>query len=286
MRKWAFISALLFMIGLITSCAEAEEESIEGDGRKLVWSDEFKQDKLDESKWTFDLGNGFADGNGKWVSGWGNNEKEYYTDRVDNVRIEDGKLMISAIKESYEGYEYTSARLKTKGLFSRTYGRFEIRAKLPAGKGLWPAIWLLPEDNMYGGWAASGEIDIMEARGSKPGGVSGAIHFGGAWPNNTHLEGKHEFPNGSTIEDFHVYAVEWEPESIRWYVDGELFQTRTGWFSTGLVGGEDKPPFPAPFDQPFHLLINLAVGGNFDGDPVEATPFPAVMEVDYVRVFD
>jgi beta-glucanase (GH16 family) len=181
---------------------------------------------------------------------------------------------------------YTSARLKTKGLFSRTYGRFEIRAKLPAGKGLWPAIWMLPEDNKYGAWAASGEIDIMEAKGSNPNAVSGTIHYGSVWPGNTYTEGKFEFPAGSTIEDFHVYALEWEPEAIRWYVDGELYQTQTKWYSGSMVKTKDSPPSPAPFDQPFHLLINLAVGGNFDGDPIDDVKFPAVMEVDYVRVFE
>jgi beta-glucanase (GH16 family) len=284
------------MIGVATSCANVEKTTVGGlemeqlkptnESRKLVWADEFDQSSIDRTKWTFELGNGFSDANGNWVAGWGNNEKEYYTDRSDNVRVEEEKLRITAKKETVEGFEYTSARLSTKGLFSQTYGRFEIRAKLPAGKGLWPAIWMLPEDNRYGGWAASGEIDIMEAKGSHSGGVSGALHFGGSWPNNTYVDSKYNFPDGSTIEAFHVYAVEWEPEVIRWYVDGELYQTQTHWYSGSLKGEEGNPPYPAPFDQPFHLLINLAVGGNFDGDPDVTVKFPAVMEIDYVRVYE
>ncbi|XEC95405.1 glycoside hydrolase family 16 protein [Paenibacillus tarimensis] len=292
MRKIVSGLVALMITGAFTGCSgtpdrgDGHSEAEGPEGWKLIWSDEFDQDQLDRTKWTFDIGNGFTDGNGNYVSGWGNNELEYYTGREDNARVKDGKLIITAVRERFEGFDYTSARLKTKGLFSTTYGRFEFRAKLPAGKGLWPALWLLPEDDKYGGWAASGEIDVMEAKGSIPGMVSGAIHFGGSWPNNTYKDGRYTFPEGTTIEDDHVYALEWEPGAIHWYVDGELVQTQTEWYSRGnQEDGGESPPFPAPFDQPFYMLMNLAVGGNFDGAPDENTVFPARMEVDYVRVY-
>ncbi|MCC3371940.1 carbohydrate binding domain-containing protein [Cohnella sp. REN36] len=247
---------------------------------KLVWSDEFAGGAIDPSKWTYDTTNGESVGN----PGWGNNELEYYTDRPDNAKVEDGKLVITAKKELYGGMPYTSARLKTLGLFSQTYGKFEIRAKAPTGKGLWPAIWMLPEHNEYGTWAASGEIDIMEGWGSRPGTVAGTIHYGERWPGNVYSGASYDLPNQGTIADYHTYALEWEPNEMRWYVDGELYSTKKDWYSKG-VGQQPNYAYPAPFDQPFHLLINLAVGGNFDGNPTENTAFPARMEVDYVRVY-
>ncbi len=252
---------------------------------RLVWSDEFEGERIDGQKWTYDEGNGFTRADGVYIEGWGNSELEYYTSRPENVHVSDGALRITAVKESYEGHSYTSARVKTKGLFSRTYGRFEIRARLPVGNGLWPAIWMLPEDSAYGGgWAASGEIDIMEAKGSLPDRISGAIHYGGVWPSNVYATAEHQLPDGARISDYHVYALEWEQEEIRWYVDGALFQTVKEWHSVDASG--ERLPYPAPFDRPFHLLINLAVGGHFDGNPDDGTVFPAVMEVDYVRVYE
>ncbi|RSK25917.1 glycosyl hydrolase family protein [Bacillus sp. HMF5848] len=258
----------------------------------LVWSDEFNGDSIDRTKWTYDIGNWIVDADGNGIAaGWGNNEKEYYTDSPENSYIEDGKLVIKAIKEEqpitdeYGSYDYTSAKLKTKGLFSKKYGRFEIKAKTPEGKGYWPAIWMLPENDVYGGWAASGEIDIFEGWGSQPHLASGAIHYGDVWPNNK-FTGKHmEFPNEGRISDFHEYALEWEPGEIRWYVDGELYQTQTNWYSINQDNAANFS-FPAPFDQEFYMILNLAVGGWFDGDPDETTEFPQTMEVDYVRVYD
>lgn len=249
----------------------------------LVWSDEFNGTSLDRSKWTFDLTNGESVGN----PGWGNNELEYYTDRPENVKVEDGNLVITAIKEQqkYEGYDYTSARVKTKGLFSKKYGKFEIRAKAPGGKGLWPAIWMLPEQDVYGTWAASGEIDIMEGWGSDTGKIGGTLHYGGQWPRNMYTGKEYRFANGSTTEDYHVYGLEWEPGEIRWYVDGLLYATQNDWFSIS-EGQPANNAYPAPFDEAFHLLMNLAVGGNFDGNPTADTAFPAQMKVDYVRVYE
>jgi beta-glucanase (GH16 family) len=246
----------------------------------LAWSDEFNDDTIDPNKWTYDTSNGVTVGN----PGWGNNELEYYTSRPENVKVENGKLVITAIKENYEGFQYTSARIKTKGKFSQTYGKYEIRAKAPVGKGFWPAIWMLPEDYVYGAWAASGEIDIMEGWGSKPDTIAGTLHYGQQWPGNTYTGKEYKF-GSSTIEQFHTYAIEWEPGEIRWYVDGQLYNTQNDWYSRSA----DQPAnntYPAPFDQNFHLLMNLAVGGNFDGNPTADTLFPSKMEIDYVRVYE
>src|SRR5690606_12311308 len=157
-------------------------------------------------------------------------------------------------REMYGGMSFTSGKVKTHGLFAQTYGKFEFRAKLPVGQGLWPALWMMPAESKYGGWAASGEIDVMEAKGSRPGEVSGAIHFGGSSPRNVFAANEYALPDGGRIDEFHVYAVEWEPEEIRWYVDGELMQTQKSWYSLTPEG--EKRPYPAPFDQPFYLIMN------------------------------
>ena len=256
----------------------------------LVWSDEFNGTEIDRSKWTYDIGNWIVDENGNGItSGWGNNEKEYYTDSSENSFIDDGKLVIKAKKEQvtdqFGTYDYTSAKLKTKGLFSKKYGRYEIKAKLPTGKGLWPAIWMLPEEDKYGTWAASGEIDIMEAWGSSPHKVAGTIHYGEGWPNNKYTGKEFELPKNRGIDSWHTYALEWEPGELRWYVDGELYQTQNKWYSKGTDNAANFS-YPAPFDQEFYLVMNLAVGGWFDGEVDETTKFPSQMEVDYVRVYD
>jgi beta-glucanase (GH16 family) len=168
--------------------------------------------------------------------------------------------------------------MRTVGKGDWTYGRFEMRARLPQGQGLWPAFWMMPSDNTYGGWAASGEIDIMELIGREPGTVYGTLHHGGSWPNNTHTGITYTLDQGRFADDFHVFAVEWEAGEMRWYVDDVQYQTQTEWSTTGA-------PFPAPFDQRFHILLNVAVGGNFPGNPDTTTTFPQRMEVDYVRVY-
>jgi beta-glucanase (GH16 family) len=269
-------------------------------GWKLAWNDEFDGEAIDASKWGFDLGNGFYNYDAKqWIHGWGNDELQYYTRDPDNAFVKRGTLHIRALKESRDGFGYTSARLRTRAkdgtnLFSQTYGRFEFRAKLPLGQGIWPALWLLPEGSEYGGWAASGEIDILETKGQEPKRIQGALHFGGRWPANTFTVGAHVFDSGS-IADFHVYALEWNPGEMHWEVDGKMYATMNSWWSTGRAdekGGvapqaeADLNPWPAPFDKPFQVLINLAVGGKFLGNPDGTTPFPAEMEVDYVRVYE
>ncbi|ESU31068.1 hypothetical protein G3A_18585 [Bacillus sp. 17376] len=256
----------------------------------LVWSDEFSGPEIDRSKWTHDIGNWIVDEDGNGIApGWGNNEKEYYTDSSENAFIDDGKLVIKAkqekVTDEFGTYDYTSAKLKTKGLFSKKYGRYEIKAKLPTGKGLWPAIWMLPEEDKYGTWAASGEIDIMESWGSRPHTVAGTIHYGEGWPNNKYTGKEFELPENRGIDKWHTYALEWEPGELRWYVDGELYQTQNKWYSKGKDNAANFS-YPAPFDQEFYLVMNLAVGGWFDGEPDETTKFPSQMEVDYVRVYD
>lgn len=247
----------------------------------MVWSDEFNDGVIDPEKWTYDLGDGSAVGN----PGWGNNELEWYTDDEKNVKETDGNLVITARKEAVNGKDYTSSRIKTKGLFSKKYGKFDIRAKAPTGKGMWPAIWMLPENYEYGNWAASGEIDIMEGWGSRPDTVAGTIHYGGFWPDNVYSGKEYVFPDNGTIADYHTYSLEWEPGELRWYVDGVLFQTKNDWYSIS-VGQPANNAYPAPFNQEFHLLMNLAVGGNFDGNPTPETVFPQSMSVDYVRVYE
>jgi beta-glucanase (GH16 family) len=268
---------------------------------KLVWSDEFEGDTLDRKKWDYDVGNGFFNYSAnQWISGWGNNELQYYTREPENAMVADGMLRIRALKESLHGCGYTSARLKTRArdgsqLFAKQYGKFEFRAKLPTGQGVWPALWMLPQDDKYGTWASSGEIDIVEARGQEPNKVLGTLHYGSRWPANAHSGKDFIFPTGETFADFHVYTLEWEPGEIRWGVDGKIYSTQSHWWSTSKLDGNNgaKPaneselnPWPAPFNQPFYLVLNIAVGGRFLGNPNAETKFPAEMAVDYVRVYD
>ena len=271
-------------------------------GWSLVWHDEFDGDAIDPAKWDFDLGNGFYDYAGNaWVPGWGNEELQYYTREPLNASVANSCLTIRAVKESLHGCGYTSARLKTRTrdgrpLFTKQYGRVEFRAKVPWGKGLWPALWMLPQADTYGGWAASGEIDLMEIVGERPHEVLNSLHFGSPGTEArqliTHV---HPLPGGSTVADWHTYACEWEPGEIRFYVDDVHTCTRDHWWSSGLTQdgqgviarrAADLHPWPAPFDQPFYLVMNLAVGGNFPGAPNAATVFPAELVVDYVRVYD
>jgi beta-glucanase (GH16 family) len=234
-------------------------------GETIVWNDEFDGSSIDTTKWSFDLGTGAPA-----LTGWGNNELQYYTSNPANVSIVNGRLCITAIKESYQGSAYTSARIQTKLKGDWTYGRFEIRAKLPKGKGVWPAVWMLPTDNYYGGWAASGEIDIMELLGHEPAKVYGTIHFGGAWPDNQSSSENYTLPNGDFSDDFHIFAIEWDKDGISWYVDSVRYSVK---------------PHKQPFDKRFYLLMNLAVGGNWPGNPDGSTVFPVRMEIDYVRVY-
>ncbi|MCK4345829.1 MAG: family 16 glycosylhydrolase [Bacteroidales bacterium] len=240
---------------------------------QLVWSDEFEGSELDLLKWEYMTGDGTAYG---LPSGWGNNELQWY--RPDNVTVENGHLVITAKKETYSGKNYTSARIRTINKGDWKYGRFEFRIKFPFGKGIWSAIWMMPTDNVYGGWAASGEIDIIEHLGHESNKVYGTLHYGGPWPQNTQSGMSNTLQEGTFADDFHLFALEWEEGIFKWFVDDSLYQTQTSWYSTN---GE----FPAPFDQRFHLLINVAVGGNWPGNPDATTTFPQMLEIDYVRVY-
>lgn len=242
----------------------------------LVWSDEFNGTSLNTGDWNYQTGTGCPS-----LCGWGNNELQYY--RAENVSVSDGYLVITSKSESYGGASFTSGRINTRNKQTFLYGRVEMRARIPTGGGMWPAFWMMPQDDVYGGWAASGEIDIMEAANGTTS-IGGTIHYGGSWPNNTYSGGSYA-PGGNFADDFHVYAIEWEPDEIRWYVDGVLYFTRTSaqWYSDGAPGDPR-----APFDQEFYILINAAVGGNYTGCTssgcVTAT-FPQQYLVDYVRVY-
>lgn len=245
-----------------------------GDNLTLVWADEFDAVQLDPEAWFFESGDGSQYG----IPGWGNNELEYYV--PDNASLANGLLTIEARAESMNGFNHTSARINTRDRFAFRYGRIEARIRLPGGQGLWPAFWLLPQDDAYGTWAASGEIDIMEAvnlGGAGDNKVHGTIHYGGPWPNNVLSSESYLVPADATGE-FHIYSLEWDTTEIRWYVDGVLFAMRNTWHSSG-------GNFPAPFDQHFYILLNVAVGGVWPGSPDASTVFPATMEVDYVRVY-
>lgn len=256
--------AFLLLSLLSTACAA------DTNGWELVWVDEFEGGALDQAKWEFEV-------NGR---GGGNGELQYYT--TNNAVVRNGHLVIEARKERYTGPDgtrgFTSSRLRTRLKGDWQYGRLDIRAKLPAGRGLWPAIWMLPTDNAYGGWPHSGEIDIVELVGHEPNRVHGTLHF--SKPDGRHtFQGKpFTLTHGDFSQDFHVFRLEWESGVVRWYVDEQLFQTQTNW--TAKAG-----KVPAPFDQRFHLLLNLAVGGQWPGPPDANTKFPQAMVVDYVRVY-
>ena len=238
-------------------------------GWKLVWGDEFNGPSIDTSHWRFETGN---------HRGWGNHELEYYTGRPENAYASNGLLHIVARRESTNGFDYTSARMTTRGLFAQEYGRFEFRAKFPAGRGFWPAFWLMPEHSPYGGWPACGEIDVVENRGSYPAVVQGTIHFAsrsGKYLNSTAL---YTFLENEGANNFHTYDLDWTTNSIQWYVDSRLYETQTNWSTV-------KAPYPAPFNQPFYIIMNLAVGGNYGGNPDMGTVFPGEIQVDYVRVY-
>ncbi|HSZ72223.1 MAG TPA: glycoside hydrolase family 16 protein, partial [Cytophagaceae bacterium] len=205
-----------------------------------------------------------------------NNELQYYTASKANSYIKDDFLVIKAAQQNYKGKFYTSARLRTKGKADWTYGRYDIRAKTPVQQGVWPAIWMLPTDWVYGAWPQSGEIDIMESIGSKPTTLVGTLHYGDAWPNNKHTGTDYILKEGDLSTQFHLFSVEWEPNVIRWYIDDSLYATKTP---------KDLEPSKWPFDQKFHMILNLAIGGQWPGPPDETTTFPKYMFVDYVRVY-
>jgi len=240
---------------------------------RLVWSDEFNYEGLpDASKWSYDVGG----------HGWGNKELQYYTDkRKENARVENGNLVIEARRDSWEGHKYTSARVVSKGKGDWTYGRFEVKAKLPSGRGTWPAIWMLPTGWEYGRWPNSGEIDIMEHVGFDPDVIHVSVHTKSYHHSiNTQKSSKIEVKHARN--DFNVYAVEWTPEEIRGFVNEQHFFT----FKNERLTKPAADFKQWPFDKPFHLLLNIAVGGMWGGQKgVDESIWPQRMEVDYVRVY-
>ncbi len=267
----------LVALSFLSAALNAQKTASEGKQTtwKLAWSDEFNGPNgsaIDSSRWVIEVGG----------EGWGNQELEYYTNRPQNLFIQDGHLVIQALRESYTGSdgvrrEYTSARLKTAGKFTQAYGRFEARIKVPSGQGMWPAFWMLGDDIGSAGWPGCGEIDIMENIGKEPSTVHGSIH-GPGFVGGDGIEAPYKLPGKRRFaDDFHIFAVEWEPNAIRFYVDRALYVTRTP--------ADLRHGWKWVFDHPFFLVLNLAVGGDWPGNPDATTVFPKQMLVDYVRVY-
>lgn len=272
------ISAQLLLLVLVLGSLGQADQTTKPEAKpspqwRLVWSDEFNYTGLpDPKKWDYDVGG----------EGWGNKELQFYTARrKENARVEDGHLIIEARKESWEGREYTSLRLVSRNKGDWTYGRFEVRAKLPSGRGTWPAIWMLPTGWSYGGWPSSGEIDIMEHVGFDADVVHTSVHTQSYNHKiNTQKTERIKVPNSRS--EFNVYAVEWTPEEIRGFVNDRHFFT----FRNERLTNPAADYRQWPFDKPFHLLLNLAVGGTWGGqDGVDPSIWPQRMEIDYVRVY-
>ncbi len=292
------ISAMVLALSMLTACsseqkapeteqpaetqstpqteAAAEAETVEVPelpGYNLLWNDEFSGDVLDETIWNYE----------PHEPGWTNQELQEYTVSTDNVFTRDGKLVIKAIKTEKNGAEYyTSGKVTSQNKKDFTYGKVVASAKVPKGQGLWPAIWMMPQDeSFYGQWPKCGEIDIMEVLGSRVDTAYGTIHYG---EPHAEQQGTYVLENETFADDFHEYSVEWEPGEMRFYIDGNLYHTVNDWFTA--LPDEDEKPYPAPFNQPFFVQMNLAVGGTWPGNPDETTDFDkAEFEIDYVRVY-
>ena len=275
MKRLSIFLLMIICISLVfstTGCTQAVATPVPTstpipplEGWSLVWHDEFDAEQIDRQNWTFDIGG----------HGWGNGEMQYYTDRSENARLENGLLVIEAVQEKYAGSYYTSARLKSQGLQEFQYGRMEARIKVPEGKGFWPAFWMLGSNFLQVGWPECGEIDIMEYVGKEPDlimgtlhgpGYSGALGFSG-WNRQTY----------NIFDDFHTFGIEWDQDQITWFYDGEAYHT---------MKREDVGSRPWVFDQPFFFILNLAVGGTLGGMVSPTTVFPAQYLVDYVRVYE
>lgn len=264
------ISLLMLMLLLaiaFSACERDAFQKLEERNWQLVWSDDFDGvagQLPDPAKWSFDIGTG--------QDGWGNLELQYYTNNPDNISMDgNGNLIITAIKT---GNSFTSARIKTQGLFSQKYGRFEARLKTPYGPGLWPAFWMLGENITTVGWPQCGEIDIMELRGQEPDIIHGTIH-GPGYSGGNPITKSYSLVNNRFDVDFHIFAIEWDENKIDFFVDDYLYQR---------INRNDAPG-EWVYDQPFFILMNVAVGGNYVGFPTTQTPFPQKMIIDYVKVY-
>lgn len=273
---------VILFVAVVLAPAVADAQTIPPDAGKQwvpTFAAEFDVGQSDLAGWTYDLGNG--------QDGWGNQEVQNYTNSPSNVSVSGGALHITAIGTgSSPNTSYTSGRIRTTNLFSQAYGLFEFRARLPAGQGLWPAIWMMPKDSAYGGWPQSGEIDVMENRGHETDEIQGTLHSGTSPQTRAMLTASYG-PAGFDTTQWHTYSLKWtpgpspsQPANFQWFVDGNLFQNRTGgWVVPAGATNQD-----APFDKQFYLILNLAVGGNYVGG---LTPGPGSyeMQVDYARAY-
>lgn len=257
MRKIYFFAAIIFIVSGMGQ--------LFGQCDMLLWEDNFETAGINTGNWNVMTDN----------SGSGNNELQYYTPRDTNVFIEDGKLIIRALEEAYGGHSYTSGKLTTRGLADWRYGRIEASIKMPAGQGLWPAFWMMPAENKYGGWPNSGEVDIVELIGNDTNTVHGTIHYGPPW---AYTNGSHTLEEGYFSDSAYIYALEWTADTMKWFVDDVMYSMKTR-------ESLNNPDLWKVFQERFYLILNVAVGGNWPGDPDETTVFPQVMEVDYVRVY-
>lgn len=306
------LSSLLAGIAAVTAASAVQAEAGGAEPAwRLVWADEFDGETLDETRWNREVD--------CW--GGGNEERQCYTARDENVRVEDGRLIIEARLEEATGpalpprlwsseddaqatntQPFTSGRINTAGKGDWTYGRIEVRARLPEGQGTWPAIWMLPTDEVYGGWALSGEIDILEAvnlgaecrecRGREENRIFGTLHFGGAWPENRYQNRETTLPTGENGEQvWHEFAVEWSQGRVEWFLNGESYGylTQRRWRTLSDAPEARDNPY-APFDQRFHLILNLAIGGHLaesrSAGGVDPLGYPKQLEIDWVRVYD
>ncbi|MDX1943525.1 MAG: glycoside hydrolase family 16 protein [Saprospiraceae bacterium] len=272
-----YIIILLLFLGFVacdiaSQSNENQPSPFPIEAYNLVWDENFDNNTLDLKSWEYQLGDGCPD-----LCGWGNNEGQWYTDDIKNVSVKDGFLYITALKESKNNKEYTSARLRTKGKRDFKFGRIDVRAKLPKGQGIWPAIWLLPTDEVFGGWPKSGEIDLVELVGHEPNVLWGTVHYGPAWPNNKLDNNRYYLPKGDFSDDFHVFSLLWQENEIIWLLDNQQIYQR--------IIPNMLQPENYPFNERFHLILNVAVGGNWPGYPDATTVFPQEMVVDYVKVY-
>jgi beta-glucanase (GH16 family) len=263
------IKRSLVLIAVLTSlmsCNNNETQTVITK-TQLVLAEEFDSGTAPNSSiWSYDIGTG--------SNGWGNNEFQYYTNRPQNIKIENGVLKITAIKEQFMGSGYTAARILTKGKFEQKYGRIEARIKMPLGKGLWPAFWMLGANSNTVIWPQCGEIDIMEYLGNNPTTIFGTVHGPGYYGGNA-VSKNYSLPNNRFDNDFHIFGIEWDENQINYYVDNVLYNQIT----------PAKVPGEWVFNQPFYIILNMAVGGNFPGPPNAETVFPQTMQIDYIRVY-
>lgn len=306
LRPAGTLTAALLLLGATAPATDQPLAPLEGAGWELVWADEFEGNELDRSKWTPE------------VSCWGggNSERQCYTDRPDNIAVEGGLLLLKARKERFAGparppeiadnpnptlvQSHTSGKVRTIGQHAWRYGRIEVRAKVPAGQGTWPAVWMMPDSPAYGAWPRSGEIDILEAVniGAKCKECEGgrgenrtisALHFGNFAPQNRYVDSRTALPDlALPSDDFHIYSVEWGEGLIRFMVDDKVHLTVTAdQWSTSSPNAKGRPA--APFDQPFYIMANLAVGGRLSEENnakgVAAATFPAQFAIDWIRVY-